>query len=286
MREFVKKSVSGAFAISTGIFTFVPESVFGSHEWITQEFLEQCKWLSKLEALAVNVIISRIMCFSLTWIATILLYAGFRAIHSWTTIRGDNYSIRIEYGNILKKKRCKRVINFDECFTTQVGDGIADIKPSSICGQYIAAHPNLDIQRLIEIAKVLPARSKSKYQQKTRYESGTIVPNGDDLLMAFAKLDEKGKGRFFARDEYLKCLDLLWKELENNYAGKDVCIPILGAGITTFDGGTGASISQQGLLDLILHSYILSSHKIKAPCKLRIVCKKNKGFSINRINCL
>ena len=197
------------------------------------------------------------------------LYALALKFHRWTTIRGSNYSIRVEYGNILRKNKCKRVINFDECFTTQVGDGIADIKPSSICGQYLAAHPNLDIQRLIETAKVLPARSKSKYQQKTRYESGMIVPNGDDLLMAFAKLDEKGKGRFFTRDEYLQCLDLLWKELENYYAGMDICIPILGAGITSFDGGAGASISQQDLLDMILHSYILSSHKIKDPCKLR-----------------
>ena len=38
----------------------------------------------------------------------------------------------------------------------------------------------------------------------------TIVPNCDDLLIAFAKVDERGKGRFFSRDKYIKCLDLLW----------------------------------------------------------------------------
>ena len=102
--------------------------------------------------------------------------------------------------------------------------------------------------------------------------------------MAFAKLDDKGKGLFLSRDEYLRCLDFLWRELENHYSEKDVCVPILGAGTTSFDGGSGASISQQDLLDIMIWSYKLSSHKIKAPHRLRIICKKNRGFSINNID--
>ena len=102
--------------------------------------------------------------------------------------------------------------------------------------------------------------------------------------MAFAKLDDKGKGRFFSRDEYIECLTLLWKEIENYYAENDVCIPILGSGTTTFDSESGASISQQDLLNIIIQSYKLSSHKIKAPHKLRIICKKNDDFSINKID--
>ena len=101
--------------------------------------------------------------------------------------------------------------------------------------------------------------------------------------MAFAKLDERGKGRFFSRDEYLECLNLLWKELENYYSGKDVCIPILGAGTTSFDGGEGASIPKQDLLDMMIWSYRLSSHKIKAPYKLRIICNRSGDFSINNV---
>ena len=61
--------------------------------------------------------------------------------------------------------------------------------------------------------------------------------------MAFVRLDERGKGRFFSRDEYLECLNLLWKELENNYSENDVCVPILGAGITCYEGGSGASFT-------------------------------------------
>lgn len=284
MIEFIRKSAAWAFAVTTGIFTFVPESFFENYEWISMKFLESHKAFADLAIKDVNVVISRLASLIGIWIVISLAYVIFLNVSWWITIKGENYSIRVEYGDILKKRNCKRVINFDECFTTQVGSKTADINSESICGQYLIAHPDLDIQKLLDEEKVIPARRKSKYQQKTRYDSGTIVPNGDDLLMAFVKLDEKGKGRFFSRDEYLQCLELLWKELENHYSEKDVCIPILGAGTTSFDGGSGASISQQDLLDMIIWSYKLSSHKIKHPHKLRIVCKKNKGFSINKID--
>ena len=284
MINFIKKSASWAFAIFTGIFTFVPASFFERHEWISLDILERCELFSTSEFKDVNTTISHLICFLLIFIATSVAYALFLKFRRWTTISGDNYSIRIEYGNILKTKKCKRVISFDECFTTQIGDKTADINSKSICGQYLLSNPNLDIQQLIDDAGIEPIRSKSNYQQKARYDSGTIVSNGDDLLMAFAKLDDKGKGRFFSRDEYLQCLNLLWKELENYYSEKDVCVPVLGAGTTSFDGGSGASISQQDLLNMMIWSYKLSSHKLKAPHKLRIVCKKNTGFSINNID--
>lgn len=283
MLKFIKKSTTGAFAVITGIFMFVPEKFFQSNSWITKETLQRCAWIAHWDVAVVNTVLSRLLCFFVVWGITALLYFIWLLIRRWVTIKGDNYIVRVEYGDILKTKKCKRVINFDECFTTKVGTGIADINPTSICGQYLLVQPELDIQNLIDAANVRPARGKSKYQGKIRYDSGTIVPNGNDLLMAFARLDERGKGRFFSRDEYLECLDLLWKEIENYYGDQDVCVPILGAGITSFDGGSGASISQQDLLDLMIWSYELSSHKIKAPHKLRIICKRNAGFSIDKI---
>lgn len=285
MIDFFKKSVTWAFGVVTVVFTFAPESFFEKQKWITQDILQHCKWLSGLDTNDINITISRVLCFLLIFVVTSVTYFIYLRCNKCITIKGDNYLIQVEYGDIQKEdNECKRVINFDECFTTQVGEKTADINPSSICGQYLMKHPNLDIQKLIADANIKPAQRKSKYQKNICYDSGTIVPNGDDLLMAFAKLDEKGKGRFFSRDEYLLCLELLWKELENHYSQKDVCVPILGAGTTSFDGGAGASISQQDLLDMMIWSYKLSSHKIKSPHKLRIICKKNKGFSINNID--
>lgn len=167
--------------------------------------------------------------------------------------------------------------------STNVGNAPADIKPTSICGQYLTINFNLNIQELLSNSQLKPLKTKSKYQNKERYESGRVVANGDDLLLAFAKLDKDGLG-VFTRDEYLKCLSVLWKEIDKHYGQQDVCIPILGAGLTRFDGGAGASISQQELLDMMIWSYKLSSHKIKSPCKLRIICRKNKSFSLDKID--
>lgn len=93
MIDFIKKSIAAAFAVITGIFTFVPESVFAGRGWITQGLLSKCEWLSGFEATDVNVVITRLVCFLLVWIATSAAYALFLALRRWTTIRGENYSI-------------------------------------------------------------------------------------------------------------------------------------------------------------------------------------------------
>ena len=192
----------------------------------------------------------------------------------------NNSKVEIKYGDILKIKKCKKVINFDECFTTTVGESPSEIKPTSICGQYLLKNPNIDMDRLIANAKLKPAKTNSKFQNKVRYDSGKLVPNGDDLLMAFAKLDEDGIGMFFSYQEFLDCLSILWEEIDKYYGQKDVCIPILGSGLTRING---QSPTQQELLDIIIMSYKLNIHKIKKPYKLRIICKKNDGFSLNNI---
>lgn len=260
------------------VYAVVPEKFFEKIEYIPKNMF------SISDTKMLNVIISRGICFFIIGILYIICLYFYRRFRKKIIIRGQNYLIQVEYGDILKTQNCKRVINFDECFTTKVGDGIADINSNSICGQYLLLYPNLNISQLIKNNRISPDEKRSKYENKIKYKSGTIVPNGDDLLMAFAKLDEKGKGRFFSRDEYLECLNLLWKEIENYYSEKDVCVPILGSGTTSFDGSAGASISQQDLLNMMIWSYRLSSHKIKVPHKLRIICKKNDGFSINNID--
>ena len=86
MIDFVKKSVTIAFAIITCTFTFVPEALFKKHEWITKEALEQCKWFAGLESPDVNVIISRLMYFLLVWIVTLSVYAAFLKLRRKITI--------------------------------------------------------------------------------------------------------------------------------------------------------------------------------------------------------
>lgn len=83
------------------------------------------------------------------------------------------------------------------------------------------------------------------------------------------------------QDEYIECLYEMWKQIELHCSQTDVCVPILGSGLTLFEG---ESLSQQELLNIMIGSYKLSPHKIKAPYKLRIICKKIDGFTLNEID--
>lgn len=95
MIDFIRKSVVLAFAIVTGIFTFVPETFFGKYEWVTQGALEHGKWFARLNAQELNIVISRIVSFLIIWAVTSLLYMGFLKLRRWTTIKGQHYSIRV-----------------------------------------------------------------------------------------------------------------------------------------------------------------------------------------------
>lgn len=271
MIKLLKKSVSCALSIITLIFTFVPEALFGKIKFIPVFSSE------------INIIIARIMVFVIVFGLSTLGCVIWSRTKRKVQLNGNNYSIQIEYGDILSISKCRKVISFDECFTTKVGSASSEVKPDSICGQYLRAHPIQDMQKLIDDAQLVPTKGKSKYQGKTKYESGKLVPNGDYLLMAFAKLDQDGLGRFYNRDEFLDCLSTLWKEIDKNFDYRDVCIPVLGSGLTRMEGASGAAFSQQELLDIIIMSYKLSSNKIKKPYKLRIICKEQEDFSLSRI---
>ena len=263
MYNFFKKCATGTLGIIGVIFTIIPESVF--------ESIKLCPTLS----VGKNTIINRVIVI----IVTFVIYTLISAFRKSIIIKGKNYCINIKYEDIFKMHDCKKIIPFDECFTTSVGPKPSDINPTSICGQYLTSNPIQDIQSLINSAQLKPSKSKSKYNNMDRYDSGKLVPNGDYLLLSFAKLNKDGIGEM-TREEYLDCLSLLWKEIDKHYGQNDVCIPILGSGVTRIDG---VSLSQQELLDMIIESYKLTTHKIKLPNKLYIVCKKQDDFSLNKI---
>ncbi len=282
MNSLLKKSIVATSTIISAVFTFVPEGMFEKWPANNQEILKCLGWFTGHTKEA-SIIINRLIVLVITFILSMIVIAIRLHTKRKVIINGDNYAIEVKYGDILKQKHCKKVINFDECYTTNVGQAPGDIKSTSICGQFLAVHPDLDIASLIAKTGICPKQEVSSYNGKACYEPGTLISYGDYLLMAFAKLEADGRGRL-SRDEYLSCLNMLWKEIDKYYGQEDVSIPILGAGITRFDGGSGASIPQQELLNMIIGSYKLSSCKIKKPYKLRIICKHMDGFSINHIS--
>lgn len=213
---------------------------------------------------------------------SIIIYFIIEYNKNSTLIRGENYEISVEYGDLLKVENCKRVIAFDECFTLDVGDDYSwQINTGSICGKYLTEKPITDEEmiKLILMAKVKPLRSKSKCQKKDKYVPGTLIPRGDDLLMAFTKLNAKGHSEM-SKEDYIKCLFHLWKAVSEQNAQKDVCISILGSGTTDI---IDQKLSQQELLDIMIATYKISSSKIKLPNKLRIICQRKDKFSLWKI---
>lgn len=267
MSKFLKQTFDYAVCAISAIFTFVPESVFAQYK-LFEKFSNEA-----------NIIINRIIAFVIVMAFVAVVHALYLRFRRSVCIEGKNYSIRVSYGDIFDMQNCKIVIPFDECFTTTVGVAPSEIKPTSICGQYLLKQPIDDMAPLIENAKLKPLKSKSQYNGQEQYESGRLVPRGDFLLMSFAKLDKDGLGRM-TRSEYLDCLSVLWEEIGKYYCQSDVCISVLGSGITRLDD---TSLSQQELLDIIIRSYQLSTHKIKKPAQLRIVCRQCDDFSLNRI---
>ena len=263
---FTNKGSAVSYALLTAIFTVVPEECF-------KLLVINDKWED-----ATNILINRLIICAIVFILANIVYYIYRMKRKKIIISEKNHIIQIEYGDLFAINNGKRIIDFDECYTTKVGNAPGDIKPESVCGQYLSKYPINNMEALINDAGVKAMNGKSEYNGQARYTPGTIVPNDDYLLMAFAKLDNDGLGKL-TYDEYIECLNTLWKQIDKYHGTSDVYMPILGSKITRFD----KELTQQELLDIIISSYRLSSKKLRKPYKLHIVCREREGFSLNDI---
>ncbi len=265
-KVFTNKGSSVAYALLAAIFTVIPEDCYNLVK-LNSNWAEEA-----------NIIILRLIVCVIVFSLANVGYCIYRKKRKKVAINGNNYTIQIEYGDLFEVKSGKVIIDFDECYTTKVGSAPGDIKPNSVCGQYLSKHPISDMEALINTAGVKPARGKSEYNGLVKYDLGTIVPDGDFFLMAFAKLDKEGLGTL-TYDQYIECLNTLWQQIDLHHGTSDVYMPILGSKITRFD----KELTQQELLDIIISSYRLSPKKLRKPYKLYIICRKRDGFSLNDV---
>ena len=270
MKNRKKKTIIASSSITLAVFSLllslIPEDCF------------KCIKLLKDYSDWTNIIVNRLILLLIVFAGVYFSCLIFFALRRRVSISERNNVIQIEYGNIMAINKGKRIINFDECYTTTVGEKPGEIKPESLCGQYLKMHPELDIQELIHEAGVEPEDERSLFEGKARYKSGTIVPNGNDLLMAFARLDENGRATM-TYIQYLDCLNVLWEQINIYHGTSDVYVPILGSNITQLDN----DLTQQQLLDIMIGSYRLSTKRMRRPYKLHIVCKHREGFSLNEV---
>lgn len=267
IKIFTNNGSTVAYALISAIFTVIPEDAF-KYGFIP------CN-RSWTEIIVYNRLI---ICITLFLLAN-LIYICYKKYRRSVSLTGKDFSLLIEYGDLYKIRQGKKVINFDECFSTNVGQKPEDVKPDSVCGQYLTQYPINDdeMKDLLQQANV-NSIGISQYNSRPKYKSGIIVSRDNFFLMAFAKLDEDGLGRM-TYEQYLECLDTLWQQIDMYHGTDDVYAPILGSKITRFD----KELTQQELLDVMIASYRLSPKKLKASFTLHIVCRACDGFSLNNI---
>ena len=270
MRTKLLKSLTIAYAVLTTVLAFVPDSLI---LLVTPIHIANNNDIS--------LVLTKLTAYFIILFLACIISIIYAKVKNKVFLKGNGYVVEVVYKDIFETKDCKKVIGFDECFSTDVGEKPENIKPSSVCGQYLIKNKlgKNDIKRLLREADIKKPAEKSKFHNKDSYKQGTIVPNGDYLLAAFAKLDDNGLADI-TRKEYIDCLNILWEEIDKYHGDRSVAIPILGSGITRFGE---LRLSQQELLDIMLATYKMSRSQLKKPNKLIICCKKRDDFSLNKI---
>lgn len=261
----MNKGSSIAFALIGFIFTIVPENVFGIG------FIP-CNWSD-----STIIIVNRIITSLAIFVIVNLIYQLYIRKRRYVILEDRNIRIKIEYGDLFSYENGLKVISFDECFNTTVGDRPQDIKAKSVCGQYLIKYPIDNMQELIECAGI-QSNGQSRFNRLPKYKSGLIIPRDNFLLMSFTRLNQQGLGEM-TYTQYLECLRTLWEQIDIYHGTKDVYVPVLGSQIVRFD----RDLTQQELLDIMISSYRLSPKRLRRPYTLHIVCRKRDGFSINDV---
>ena len=86
------------------VYAVVPEKFFEKIEYISNNMF------SISDTKMLNVIISRGICFFIIGTLYIICLYFYRHFRKKIIIRGQNYLIQVEYGDILKTQNCKRII--------------------------------------------------------------------------------------------------------------------------------------------------------------------------------
>lgn len=143
--------------------------------------------------------------------------------------------VEVKVGDLIIEDGLK-LIPFDEWFDIQVDDKV--ISRNSLNGIFIEEYADKPLLGLVvakqeETTLAAPDEVDGRY----RYPLGTVKSCGDNYaLLAFTHMDNLNRAHL-SRGQYEECLLNMWGELNRMYAGKRIVLPLLGSGITRFEGG-------------------------------------------------
>lgn len=199
------------------------------------------------------------------------------------TLNISGSKVNIYYGDIFSEEnKGYKVIPFNEYFDTITKKESHIIEPSSLHGIYLDKFYNTEKSReelhtrideyLIDENKSINSTRKNGYI--TKYELGTIYPNGDYLLLAFTKFDQDNRAHTTYKD-LTSCYIRMWNNIDIIRGNDKVYLPLIGgSGLTRFDDG---QLSNQDILITLLDTFKISRVKFKEPANVNIVLFKKDG---------
>lgn len=213
-----KDSLTAGLAILAAI-----ETLFAISELTLDPLWGKYNWFIKLLL---------VLCFFLFIVIFIFARKYYKA-KKGISLKIRNIKVNIRQGDIFKAEGWK-VIAFNEYFDTTVDDII--IAHNTINGVFIDNYVKDldDLKQSIANSPDNPHLKKITKGGKVKYPLGFIVPYGSYMLLAFTHF-ENNQARLTQKD-YEDCLRVMWTEISRTYANKPIFIPLIGSGITRFDG--------------------------------------------------
>lgn len=202
------------------------------------------------------------------------------------TIKLNNKTIVLRYGDIFKGKDEIKVIGVNCCFDTIVDDQI--IAKNTLHGQFINRHfsqnveelNNIISKELASVPSIDVSAEKHKGKQR-RYPVGTIVPvtiaSGTTFyLLALTRMDQELRAHCDPED-YFKALCALIDYCDQHSNGRSVQIPLLGSGMLS-----RVEASKQEKLTAMLSVLALKSPMITSNISIIIGKRDKHSVSIDR----
>lgn len=173
-----------------------------------------------------------------------------------------------------------KVIGFNDYFDTTDDDKV--VSHSTLHGKLLKRFR--DSGEIEQFQKSLNDDNRSPLSMKketvngrgTRYPLGCVktykdIEDSEWILLALTRFNEQDEAHT-DRASYENCLRELWKEIGRVYSGRPIFLPLLGDGITRFDG-ISASPDPNELLRCMICTLRSGSVQIKAPITIFIYDK-------------
>lgn len=167
-------------------------------------------------------------------LAILAAFVAYRRSKSGIHLTINGMDVDVAVGDLFSMDGV-RVIPFDEYFDIQVDDKV--ISRNSLNGIFVERYADWNtLKRTVEELHPSLLEPCKAGDGRIRYPLGTVKDYDEYALLAFTHMDEMNRA-YLRRGEYEECLLNVWDELDRMYAGRPVILPLLGSGITRFEGG-------------------------------------------------